>query len=49
MVGAWRGAKEAAERGCPLLATDLMQEILACNDVERKVMMGIVRYLRAHQ
>ncbi len=47
MVGAWWCAKEAAERGCPLLETDLMQQILAYNEVDCKVMMEIVHYLRA--
>ena len=46
MVVAWWCAKEAAERDCPLLETDLMQEMAACNEVDCKVMMEIVKYLR---
>ena len=48
MVGAWSSAKEASERGCTLPETELMQEIERYNEVDCKVMMEIVRYLRAH-
>ena len=46
MVGAWSCAAEAAERGCTLPETELMQDIARYNEVDCKVMMEIVRYLR---
>ncbi len=48
MVGAWSCATEAAERGCTLSETDLMQEIMRYNEVDCKAMMEIIRYLRQH-
>lgn len=48
MVGAWSCAAEAAERGRTLPETELMQEIAKYNEVDCKVMMEIVRYLRGH-
>ena len=46
MVGAWSSAAEAAERRCKLGETELMQEIARYNQVDCKVIMEIVRYLR---
>ena len=46
MVGAWSCELEAGERGCTLSETDLMQDIARYNEVDCKVMMEIVRYLR---
>ena len=48
MVGAWNCATEAAERGCTLSETDLMQEIMRYNEVDCRAMMEIIRYLRRH-
>ena len=48
MVGAWWCAEEASQRGCRLVDIDLMQEIMAYNEVDCKVMMEIVHYLRGH-
>ena len=48
MAGAWHCAKEAAGRGCTLSDTELMDEIARYNEVDCKVMMEIVRYLRAN-
>lgn len=48
MVGAWRSAAEAAERGVPLAEIDLMQGIRDYNEVDCKVMMEIVKYLRSN-
>ena len=48
MVGAWWCAEEARRLGCTLMETDLMQGIAAYNEVDCKVMMEIVRYLRAN-
>lgn len=48
MVGAWRCNKEASERGVRLRDTSLMEEIADYNEVDCKVMMEILRYLRAH-
>ena len=48
MVGAWWCAEEAAKLGCRLMDTDLMKGIAAYNEVDCKVMMEIVRYLRVH-
>ncbi len=48
MVGAWWCAEEATKLGCTLMETDLMQAIAAYNEVDCKVMMEIVRYLRGH-
>jgi hypothetical protein len=46
MVGAWRCAEQAKEGGCTLSAIPLMGEIRAYNEVDCKVMMEIIRYLR---
>jgi hypothetical protein len=46
MTGAWVCAVEAGQRGCTLTETELMQEIARYNEVDCKVMMEIVRYLR---
>ncbi len=46
MTGAWACAAEAAERGCTMPETELMQEIARYNQVDCKAMMEIVRYLR---
>ena len=46
MVGAWSCASEAAERGCTLGETALMGDIAHYNQVDCKVMMDILRYLR---
>lgn len=48
MVGAWRCDEEAAERGVRLKDTPLMQDIAEYNEVDCKVMMEILRYLRAY-
>ncbi len=48
MVGAWRCDAEASERNVRLLDTPLMQEIAAYNQVDCKVMMEILQYLRGH-
>ena len=48
MVGGWWCADEATKLGCTLIETDLMQGIAAYNEVDCKVMMEIVRYLRDH-
>ena len=47
MVGAWSCAEEAGRRGCKLADTELMGEVARYNEVDCKVMMEIVRYLRA--
>ena len=47
MVGAWSCAREADERGCTLPETELMQEIGRYNEVDCRVMMEIVQYLRS--
>lgn len=49
MVGAWSCVREARDRGCRLVDTDLMQEIARYNEVDCRVMMEIVRYLRSHR
>ena len=46
MVGAWSCAFEAAERACTLGETELMDEIARYNEVDFKVMMEILHYLR---
>ena len=48
MVGAWSCAREAAELGCPLEETELMKDIARYNEVDCKVMMEMIRYLRTH-
>ena len=46
MVGAWHCEEEAEKRGVPMTALPLMHEIVSYNEVDCKVMMEIVRYLR---
>lgn len=48
MVGAWRCDEEAREKGVPMTKLPLMDEIACYNEVDCKVMMEIVRYLRAN-
>ena len=48
MTGAWWCEAEAQKRGSKLIATDLMQEIASYNEVDCKVMMEIIRYLRRY-
>ena len=48
MVGAWRCDEEAREKGVPMSQLPLMVEIARYNEVDCKVMMEIVRYLRAN-
>ena len=49
MVGAWSCAAEAEERGCTLAETALMQDIALYNEVDCKVIMEIVNYLRSNR
>ena len=46
MVGAWHCAKEGRRLGVPMGSLPLMDEIARYNEVDCKVMMDIVRYLR---
>lgn len=48
MVGAWACATEASRRGRRLAEIELMREIARYNEVDCKVLMEIVRYLRNH-
>lgn len=48
MVGAWRCDENARRKDIPMSTLDLMQEIAIYNEVDCKVMMEIVRYLRAN-
>ena len=48
MTGAWWCDTEAEVNGGKLTDIDLMQDIAAYNEVDCKVMMEIVRYLRAN-
>ena len=48
MVGAWRCDEQAVEEGTSMRAIDLMQEITDYNEVDCKVMMEILCYLRAN-
>ncbi len=48
MVGAWRCDEEAAQLGVRLADMRLMVEIAAYNEVDCKVMMEMIEYLRAH-
>lgn len=48
MVGAWRCDEEAEKAGNRLIDDELMGSIRDYNEVDCKVMMEIVRYLRAH-
>ena len=47
MVGAWRCDEEAKRKGVPMTGFPLMEEIARYNEVDCKVMMEIIRYLRA--
>ena len=48
MVGAWRCDGEAREQGVPMSQLPLMNEVVRYNEVDCKVMMEIVRYLRTN-
>jgi hypothetical protein len=48
MVGAWRAAVEAKERGVTLRQTALMQDIERYNEVDCRVMYEVINYLRQH-
>ena len=48
MVGAWRCDSEAAEGGVRLSDIPLMTEVAEYNEVDCKVMMEILEYLRTH-
>ena len=48
MVGAWRCDEEAREQGVPMSQLPLMNEVVRYNEVDCKVMMEIVRYLRTN-
>ena len=48
MVAAWWCDQEARRQGVPFGTIDLMQEVGGYNEVDCKVMMEIIRYLRAN-
>ena len=48
MVAAWWCDQEARRQGVPFGTIDLMQEVVEYNEVDCKVMMEIIRYLRAN-
>ena len=48
MVGAWRCDDEARRSDVPMTSLPLMEEIARYNEVDCKVMMEIIRYLRAN-
>ena len=48
MVGAWRCEEEAKEQGVPMSQLRMMNEVARYNEVDCKVMMEIVRYLRTN-
>ena len=48
MVGAWRCDAKARAEGVPMSEMDLMDEIIRYNEVDCRVMMEIVQYLRTH-
>jgi hypothetical protein len=48
MVGAWWCAEEAQTAGIALADVPLMGEIARYNEVDCRVVMEIVRYLREH-
>ena len=48
MVGAWRCDALAREHGVPMSEIDLMDEIIRYNEVDCRVMMEIVQYLRTN-
>ena len=47
MVGAWRCDTEAQQKGMSMTELPLMREIADYNEVDCRVMMEIVHYLRA--
>ncbi|MSQ35698.1 MAG: hypothetical protein EXR63_00935 [Dehalococcoidia bacterium] len=47
MVGAWWSYEAAAQAGTPVAEVDLMQKIIAYNEVDCRVMWEAVRYLRS--
>lgn len=49
MAGAWWCAEQAAQAECPLADIPLMQEIARYNEVDCRVMMEILQYLRANR
>ena len=48
MVGAWRCDEEARKTGVPMTNLPLMEEIARYNEVDCKVMMEIIQYLRTN-
>ena len=48
MVGAWRCDEDARRSGVPMNGLPLMDEIASYNEVDCRVMMEIVHYLRAN-
>ena len=46
MVGAWRCDEQARNQNIPIHEIPLMQEIIDYNEIDCKVMMEIIRYLR---
>jgi len=48
MAAAWWCAEESKANGVPLGSFDLMQGVIEYNEVDCKVMMEIIRYLRAN-
>ena len=48
MVGAWRCDTEAQQKGMPMTELPLMGDIAAYNEVDCRVMMEIVFYLRTN-
>ena len=48
MVGAWRCDTEAQQKGMSMTELPLMREIAAYNEVDCRVMMETIRYLRAN-
>lgn len=46
MVGAWACEDEARARGVPLAQTDLMRQLVGYNEVDCRVLMETLRYLR---
>lgn len=48
MAGAWYCHREAVERGCSMRELEFMRKIEEYNEVDCKVMMEIIAYLRAN-
>lgn len=46
MVGAWSGASEASDKGISMKDVEIIREISRYNEVDCKVMMEIITYLR---